>query len=564
MAVSKNGKKFSTDSEFVNVVSNCYYVDKSLLIRDLIDDCHNYRTMLFTRPRRFGKSLNLSMIQTFFEKTNKDNSVYFKDLDIWKCGKKYTSEQGRYPVIYLDLKEVEEDSFADAMDKMKDLLAVEFLRHKELKTSRRVDKTHDRDVYFKIAKKTESIAELKGSLQLLSRMLYDHHKVKPIILIDEYDVPIRHGYEKGYYDDITGFVRAFFSAALKGNNNLNFAVITGAMRIAKESIFTGLNNLVVYSILMDEYSQYFGFTRGEVKKILDDFGAPEKMDEICEWYDGYHFGNTEMFNPWSVANYVTYNFAPDAYWVDTSGNSVIHDLLRNPSDADRRMLRDLMNDVPVYVKIKEKVSYGDLYEETDEGINGSIYSVMLASGYLTPENDAEGFRCLVIPNKEIKEIYADEILSRFWGGRGPDVGEEIKRAFITGNAKLLEKTLKGYLDVSVSSLDLTREDTYHAFVDGLNASVTADYKVRSEEGSGLGRLDISYEPRNLSGRYPGVVLEIEVAASEKDVDAEVKEAFMQMEDMHYAAKLKDAGVKQIDEYAVVFFGKEVRVVKKPQ
>ncbi|MCD8206080.1 MAG: ATP-binding protein [Clostridia bacterium] len=564
MALTKDGKGFSTDSSFVNVVSKCYYVDKTLFIKDLIDDYPKHPAMLFTRPRRFGKSLNISMIKTFFEKTKRDTSVYFKDLDIWKCGNKYASEQGKYPIIYFDFKECESDTFEGAMKVIKDTLAVEFARHKELRRSRRVDRAHDLKIYKKIAEMNADADELKKSLSLLSRMLYVHHGVKPIILIDEYDAPVQAGYEHGYYSKVIGFFKDFLSAALKGNDNIEFAIITGVTRAAKAGIFSGLNNLAVYSVQTEEYSRYFGFTKDEIKKILDDFGAPEKFDEVCEWYDGYRFGNTDIFNPWSVLNYVANNFKSDAYWVGTSGNSIIRDLLKSSSDADRKKLNELMDDVPIHVKIREETSYGDLYNETGEGSKSGIYSVMLAAGYLTYAYDEEGARGLVIPNKEIKEIYADEILSRLWGNTGPDVGDEIRRAFTEGNAKLFEETLQEYLDVSVSPLDLTREDTYHAFVDGLNISVTADYKVRSEEEAGLGRLDISYEPRNLSGRYPGVVLEIEVAAGEKDVDAEVREAFRQMDDMHYSAKLKDAGVKQIDEYAVVFFGKKVRVVKKEE
>ncbi|MCD8205401.1 MAG: ATP-binding protein [Clostridia bacterium] len=559
MAASKNGGKFSTDSEFVNVVSNCYYVDKSLLIRDLIDDCHNFRAMLFTRPRRFGKSLNLSMIQTFFEKTDKDTSFYFKNLNIWKCGDRYTSEQGKYPVIYFDFKDVKCSTCELALRKIKSRLGTEFSRHKELKNSTLVDADNDLPKYFRIVGGTANAEDVEDSLLTLSRMLYAHHGVKPIILIDEYDVPIRYGYEHGYYSEITEFFGNLLSAAIKGNNNLNFAVITGAMCIAKEGIFTGLNNLVVYSVLTDEYSQYFGFTKDEVKQILDDFGHPEKMDEICEWYDGYLFGDTEIFNPWSVSNYVNFNFNPKAYWVKTSGNTIISDLMRNPSDLDRKRLNELLGDVPVKLTIKEEVTYEELYRTKNES-KGGIYSVMLAAGYLTPESHESG--SYVIPNKEIREIYTDEILSRLWGKDGPDTADKIKDALKTGNAGMLEDALSCYFMSSVSYHDLTEERDYHNFMDGFGVALTGDFRVRSNEESGKGRFDISYEPRDLLGTLPGVILEFKVCKKKSRMEKEIKTAFSQIESMKYEAKLKDAGVKRIDRYAIVFCGKDVMVEKK--
>ncbi|MCD8205093.1 MAG: AAA family ATPase, partial [Clostridia bacterium] len=268
----------SAESDFIGTVSTCYFVDKSLLIKDLIDDfnLNKYRSKLFTRPRRFGKSLNLDMIKTFFEKTDEDTSVYFKDLKIWQCGEKYTSEQGKYPVIYLDFKEVELNSYDDVMGLIRDSLSVEFLRHNELMTSESVEQVHDLTMYKKISEMRASEYEMVRSLQLLSRMLYDHHKVKPIILIDEYDVPIQAGADNGYYDKILNFMKPFLSAGLKSNKCLSFAVLTGITRIFKEGTYSGLNNVDVYSVLNDNFVEYFGFTKNEVHEYLDYFGHADR------------------------------------------------------------------------------------------------------------------------------------------------------------------------------------------------------------------------------------------------------------------------------------------------
>ncbi|MCD8207205.1 MAG: ATP-binding protein [Bacteroidales bacterium] len=568
MAKSKDGREFSFESNFIYVVSDGYYVDKTLFIKELIDDYPKHRSMLFTRPRRFGKSLNLSMIRTFFEKTDEDTSVYFKDLEIWKCGEKYTSEQGKYPVIYLDFKAVDISSWQEMFSSIKRCIGREYRRFDFIETGLKED---DAEIFRTIGKETAGEASFADSLRFLSEALFIYYGVKPIILIDEYDVPVQKGYEEGYYSDVIKFIRSLFSSAFKGTDlKITFAVITGAMRISKESMFTGLNNLGEYSVLDDEYSQYFGFTKEEIIKILVDFNHPEKEKEICDWYDGYHFGKTDIFNPWSVSKYVTKNFTPAAYWLKSSENSIMMDLLRNPTDKDVETLRGLNCGEPITDDITDDISYGDL-NKMENDRQSAIYSVMLMTGYLTPEYDDLGLRQFVIPNEEVRRIYSREILKYLWGGRGPGFGEKIKKALAHGSAGMLEKALQEALNTSTSYLDLPkgtkedesdREKVYHAFVDGLSYAIDDEYMVRSNEESGLGRFDISYLPRNVSGVYPGVIIEFETAKSEKDMDAEAEEALSQIEDKMYDAKLKDAGVTRIDKYAMVFFGKKVKVVKK--
>ncbi|MCD8205296.1 MAG: AAA family ATPase, partial [Clostridia bacterium] len=370
MAVTKGGKGFSDDCNFKNVVSKCYYVDKTIFIRELIDEYPKHPAMLFTRPRRFGKSLNISMIRTFFEKTEEDTSLYFKDLDIWKCEEKYTSEQGKYPIISLDFKDVLDKSWDKMYSGIRSCIASEYSRFDFVESKLKSDKAK---IFRDIKNRKADESDFANSLKFLCESLFTYYGVKPIILIDEYDVPIQKAYEKGYYDEVVGFIRSLFSAAFKGTDlKITFAVITGAMRIAQESIFTGLNNLAVYSVLTDKYSQYFGFTKDEVRKILDDFGAPKKWDEVCEWYDGYKFGDTEIFNPWSLSHYIDNNFAPEAYWAGTSSNSIIKDMLHVTTAEISSEIMNIVQGRETVVPINEKVPYAGLKENPM-----NVFSILL-------------------------------------------------------------------------------------------------------------------------------------------------------------------------------------------
>ncbi len=313
------------NTSYVDVIRDCYYVDKTLLIKELIDD----RSMvtLFTRPRRFGKTLAMSMLKTFFERTEEDTSVHFRDKKIWKCGRKYRDLQGKFPVIFLSFKDVKYNTWADSMEAVRLVLRDEFRRHSELENSENLD-TADRDFYQRMMRGTLSTVEYSRSLLYLTRMLKTHYRTQVIILIDEYDTPIQQGFIKGFYEEVISFMRNFLSGGLKDNEDLEFGVLTGILRVSKENLFSGLNNLAVNTVLNEKYSDCFGFTENEVLEMADYYGKSENADEIRQWYDGYRFGSREIYNPWSVSNYFYNNCTPKNYWVNTSDNEILRNLMQ--------------------------------------------------------------------------------------------------------------------------------------------------------------------------------------------------------------------------------------------
>ncbi|MCD8201858.1 MAG: AAA family ATPase, partial [Clostridia bacterium] len=347
-------------SDFVETMKKSYFVDKSLLIKEMIDT--GAEVTLITRPRRFGKSLNLSMIKTFFEKTEEDNSVYFKDLKIWDCGEKYRSEQGKYPVIHMNLKDPKGKSWEKLYSDIKTEIVREYARHPELDGN--VEKLL-RPTYDRIVSGTGSESDYNESLRLLSDLLYKYHKVKPVILLDEYDHPIQEAVDGGYYDDAIDFFKPFLSKALKDNGSLSFAVVMGITRVSKEGIFSGLNNPDVSSVLSDEYSQYFGFTDEEVNKILEECGCSKKKSEVRKWYNGYRFGTgrTQIYNPWSVLKYIKEKCKAEAYWVNTSENSIIGSMLDFASDKVVKNLNILLSGGNIEESIDENITYRELYKD---------------------------------------------------------------------------------------------------------------------------------------------------------------------------------------------------------
>ncbi|MCD8205112.1 MAG: ATP-binding protein [Clostridia bacterium] len=554
MALTNDGRGFSDDCNFINIVSKEYYVDKSLLIRDLIDNHSRHPVMLFTRPRRFGKSLNISMIRTFFEKTENDNSVYFKDLEIWKCGDKYTSEQGKYPVIYLDLKDALDKSWEKMYLGIRSCIASEYSRFDFVESKLKSDKAK---MFSDIKNRTADETDFANSLKFLSDALYAYYGVKPIILIDEYDVPIQKGYEKGYYSDVIDFIRSLFSAAFKGTNlNITFAVITGAMRIAQESIFTGLNNLAVYSVLTEEYSRYFGFTRDEVKKILDDFGHPEKMDEICEWYDGYKFGDTEIFNPWSVSHYIDKNFAPETYWAGTSSNSIIKDMLHVTTAEISAEIMDIVQGRETVVPINENVPYAALKENPS-----NVFSILLAGGYLKVTKREGKKYTVVIPNKEVRDIYIDEITGYVWRGSS-NVADRIRQAFMESDEDTLREVISYHLMHVANWTEMALENAYQVFMITLTANLSDVYEVMSNSKSGYGLFDIEMTPRNRERGLPGILIECEHRKDESELEKAVEHALSQIEERRYDANLLDKGITKIDKYGIAFSGQKVVLKKK--
>ena len=423
-------------SDYIRAQSEYYYVDKTLLIKEFLD--RKALVSLFTRPRRFGKTLNMDMLRVFFEISEDDTSKYFLDKAIWKCGNKYTVHQGKYPVIFLTFKDVKFDSWEATFSKIAELLQDEFGRHSELKNSDEIEK-YEKDYYEKVVNGQANEVELSASLQKLSKMLTEHYKKAPIIIIDEYDTPIQEGYSKSFYDEIIGFMRNFFSGAFKDNRNLSYGFLTGILRIAQESIFSGLNNLTVNSVMDSEYDGFFGFTESEVREMLDYYGALGKENELRDWYDGYIFGNKEIYNPWSVINYLSKGCLPQAYWVNTGKNEILEDVLKSASDDTTERLRSLLMGERVIARIDQNVVYRSLTEEP-----ANIYSLLLVAGYLkTPKKELQGdgsWLCEVaIPNREIAAVYKSEVLSHlvYIGAMGRATANKIAESglssFIVGN-----------------------------------------------------------------------------------------------------------------------------------
>lgn len=397
-------------SDYVRAQEEYYYVDKTLLIKEFLDQ--KPLVSLFTRPRRFGKTLNMDMLRVFFEISDKNTSKYFADKNIWQCGEEYRSHQGKYPVIFLTFKDVKFDTWDATIDKIRGILQEEYGRHQELLNSDKLSQ-YEKEYFTKIISATANEVELTSSLERLSKMLASHYDKAPVIIIDEYDTPIQEGYSKDFYDEIIGFMRNFFSGAFKDNKNLSYGFLTGILRIAQESIFSGLNNLTVNSVMDEEYDSFFGFTESEVKAMLSYYGVSDKEEELKDWYDGYLFGSEEIYNPWSVINYISKGCIPQVYWVNTGKNEILDDVLRVATDDITERLYDLLQGERVVARIDQNVVYRSLAEDP-----ANIYSLLLVAGYLkTPKKElqADGsYLCEVsIPNREIAAVYKSEILSHF-------------------------------------------------------------------------------------------------------------------------------------------------------
>ena len=533
-----------------------YYVDKTLMIRDFIDE--RPMVSLFTRPRRFGKTLNMDMLRTFFEKTDEDTSVYFKDKLIWSCGKEYREYQGKYPVIFLTFKDVKCDNWDETYQKIANLFSDEFLRHNELAgspTCNAIDKIY----YAKVIEKEASVNELSWAFQTLSKMLHEHHGVAPIIIIDEYDIPIQQGHMKGFYDQVILFMRNLFSGGLKDNRHLSYGFLTGILRVAKESIFSGLNNLVINSILDDKYSQYFGFTTDEVRQMAAYYHVPDKYHEICQWYDGYRFGQTDIFNPWSVINYFSNNCKPKAFWQATGSNEIIGELLAHASEDVYERLHSLMQGGSFLTYVDTGVIYPQILNDPS-----SVYSFLLVAGYLkaikADASFSSDYMCEVaLPNKEIAFVYNKEILQKMEPIIPRATAISIQEAIYSNNTVALKDLLRKLLLQSASCHDTVGENFYHGLMLGLCALLDNRYVITSNRESGEGRYDISLCPRDQ--KMPGILIELKAGSncSAEDLKELANTALQQIKDRHYETEMETMGIKTIFKYGVAFSGKHVEI-----
>lgn len=536
-----------------------YYIDKTLMIRDFLDA--RPMVSLFTRPRRFGKTLNMDMLRTFFEKTDEDTSVYFKDKLIWKCGKKYQAYQGKYPVIFLTFKDVKCDTWDETFQKIAKLFSDEYLRHSELADSNACN-TEDIAYYAKVVKMAASDNELSWAFQTLSKMLHEHHGVAPIIIIDEYDIPIQQGHMKGFYDQVILFMRNLFSGGLKDNRHLSYGFLTGILRVAKESIFSGLNNLVIYSILDSKYSQYFGFTSDEVREMARYFGAEDKFQEICEWYDGYRFGETEIFNPWSVLNYFGNNCKPRAFWQATGSNDIIGELLTHASEDVYDRLHSLMQGNSFLTYVDTGVIYPQILNDPS-----SVYSFLLVAGYLKAiKSDASfsgDYMCEVaLPNKEIAFVYNKEILQKMEQIIPRATAVSIQEAIYSNNTAALKDLLRRLLLQSASVYDTVGENFYHGLLLGLCAMLDNRYIITSNRESGEGRYDISLSPRD--NHMPGILIELKAGSncSDQELKKLADTALQQIKDRLYGTNMEAIGIKTVFKYGVAFSSKRVEIASE--
>ena len=548
--------------DFKNLRENdFYYIDKTLFIKEILDNRSEVK--LFTRPRRFGKTLELSMLKYFFEAGHDpggfetDNSGLFQGLKIMDAGERYTRHLGQYPVICISLKSARQPDFEKAFIMLKRQIADEFRRHKYVTDSL---EESDKLRYNLIMNETDEDAQYLDALAFLSRILNEYHKRKVIILMDEYDVPLENAYFKGFYDKMTDFIRSLFESALKTNPNLEFAVITGCLRVTKESIFTGLNNLEIISIMNKNYAEYFGFTPKEVESMLCDYGIEGKSDEVKQWYDGYLFGNTEVYNPWSVINYVKAVSAdqgafPKPYWANTSSNSIVRELVERADGSVKQEMEELIAGGSIEKPVHEDITYDEVYKTED-----NLWNFLFFTGYLkklSERFDGEMvYLTLAVPNTEVKLIYRNTILDWFNQNIKKKDFSALYRGILQRETDVLEREISKNLMETISFFDY-KEDYYHGFLAGL-LKMMDGYTLKSNRESGLGRSDLLL----LSSPYEGVavIIELKAADSFAQLEDSAREALCQIREKRYDAELKLEGYRTFLYYGISFFKKLCRVI----
>ncbi len=534
-----------------------YFIDKSLFIQDLLDKAP--KVLLMTRPRRFGKTLLLSMLKYFFSLENgQGNRQLFNGLAIEQADGTYMDEQGKRPVIMLSLKDCKANSWILMQERLKNSVASLYRQYLFLLDD--IDDT-DRRYFNALLNEEAGQVALENSLQQLLQLLQRHYQEPVVLLLDEYDVPIQQAWENGFYDEAISFMRNFLSAALKTNPALDFALLTGVLRIAKESIFSGLNNLVISSVIEESYPTALGFTYDEVQQLAINTGHENKLSEIKQWYDGYHFGHIEIYNPWSVLNYFDNNCRPQPYWANTSSNTILKQLLKNTSQEQQNNLLRLLQGQNITAIIDEGIVYEDIGTQVD-----ALYTIMLTTGYLTAEAinwGPAGQECtLTIPNEEIRGIYSREVLRHISGGESTSILTRLMRNLLAGNADAFEKDLQHILLQMTSVYDTAnKESFYHGFLLGMTALLVPQYEVQSNRESGEGRFDLAIFPKNKDSF--GAILEFKTASNENELLERAEEALQQIADKGYAQTFvaRDIPDNRIFQYGIAFYGKQVTILK---
>ena len=538
------------------IKDNYYYVDKSMLIEDIL--VNRAAVTLFTRPRRFGKTLNMSMIKYFFDVRNKDeNRKLFEGLKIF--GSEYMKEQGKYPVIFVSLKDLRANTWEMCLWEIKKLISKIYREFQYITEKMNED---DKEIYDSI-KNRKNDMDLNTSIELLSEYLFEYYGERVIILIDEYDAPIINAFDKSYYNEAINFFQVFYSSALKTNDSLKYGILTGITRIIKEGIFSGLNNLKVDTILNKKYSEYFGLLESEVIKMLDYFEMKYKIEEVKEWYNGYIFGDKRVYNPWSIINYVD-NGEIKAYWANVSGNTLLENMLDQAGEDVYTDLKRFTDGESIEKYISDGTTIKSLLSNDDE-----IWQLFLYSGYLTKAKEQieidetseyTNIYNLKIPNKEIRKYFGNMFLNRFFG-------TELKtsiliKALESGDIKKFEKTL-GEIMVNMLShfdLDSEMEKIYQVFMIGLVGFLMGKYEIISNNESGYGRYNLAMIP--IKNNEKAYLMEFKISKNEKSMTLKAEEALKQIDEKKYDTRLKARGIKNILKIGIAFYGKKVKVFSK--
>ena len=535
------------------VTKGYYFVDKTLFIRDLLD--MKGEVNLFTRPRRFGKTLNMSMLRYFFE-MDEDNRELFAGTKIMSAGEKYLKWIGQFPVISLSLKSMKQPNWELAFEMLKKVIGEEYSRHwKTVETSGRLSDA-DRERYRRIRDLKGTDADYADALKYLSDCLYVCTGRKTIILIDEYDVPLENAYFAGFYDRIISLIRSLFESALKTNENLEFALVTGCLRISRESIFTGLNNLNVLSITGEDYAEYFGFTQDEVEAMLKFYGLEMNLKTVQQWYDGYQFGSTEVYNPWSVINYVqscrmNKNAFARPYWSNTSSNSIVRTLVEKADLSVKQEIETLIEGKTITKPIHEDITYEDMDSTQD-----NLWNFLFFTGYLKKIREQQVgetiYMEMAIPNSEVRYIYKNTVLRWFEEKMDKKELSPLYESILSGDAKKMAEILSENLMETISFYDY-QESYYHGFLTGMLKNI-GSYIVLSNRESGNGRPDIILKYPSVRGK--AVIIEIKVSETYRDLEKKCDEGLRQIEEQKYDEAVRQEGYQNIMKYGVAFYRKE--------
>ena len=544
--------------DFKELRQACYFVDKTRFIQKIIDE--RSEVTLITRPRRFGKTLTMSMLYYFFTNEHaEENRELFSGTDIASCGDIYMDEQGKRPVIFLTLHEAKQMDMPSMLQRIGRIMARAYAKYPFLVGLESPLAQTDQDYYQRIRSMKGSREDLEDSLRALSSFLCQYYGRKTVILLDEYDVPAQQGWQYHFHEDAVAFMRNYMGAAFKSNDALDFGIITGVLRIAKETIFSSLNNLEISSVAQGRFADVMGFTHAEVERMATDLGHSDRVKEIKHWYDGYTFSGQEIYNPWSVINYFQQGCLPQVYWLNTSGNAIIGEMMEHADSSDDEKIVDLLDGKPVEVVVDEAIVYSDIFTNKD-----ALYTMLLTAGYLkATENrveDGEHICTLAIPNREIETVYRKEILNRYRGRMARSDLRTLLEHLAKGHAEKFSAGLEQYLEQIASFHDTAnKESFYHGFLLGLTAWFLPRYQVKSNRESGYGRFDLGIFPKEHG--QSGIIMEFKVAENEDSMLEEAEAALAQIERLDYMAEFREQNIANVWKYGIAFYGKKLKLVR---